>query len=366
MMTCGVQENMTQNMTQDRGGLQSSVMQVLLVDDDPAQRFLLHAALKREGYAVLEAANGREALEICSDNPDLRLIITDLAMPEMDGFSLIEAIRAQQIRYIYLIVLTSAGDKESVVRALTMGADDFLNKPALPEELNLRTSSGFRLLQLEGVEELIIGMVKLSEYRSKETGRHLERVQYYTRLLARDLVDNCPELMISTFQAEEIGRVSILHDIGKVAISDAILHKAGRLTGSEHDEIKSHAAIGGRLLRDIYNKTGSYSMKIAFEIAMYHHERFDGAGYPEGLKGEEIPVAARIMALADIYDALTSERSYKKAFSHNEAKRIILAERGKFLDPRVIDAFLRQEDIWKVVKTRFMENNVLLCDQCLS
>jgi cyclic di-GMP phosphodiesterase len=350
-MNCRVREN----VNKEPRGQHVDMMQVLLVDDDAAQRMLLHVTLKREGYTVLEAADGKEALQICRDNPDLRLIITDLSMPEVDGFALIEAVRAQQIRYMYIIVLTSTGDKESVIRALSMGADDFLIKPALPEELTLRTSSGFRLLQLESTEELIFGLAKLSEYRSEETGCHLERVQYYTRLLARDLAENCPEMQITAPQAEEISRVSPLHDIGKVAIPDAILHKPGRLTDVEFDEIKTHAAIGGDLLWDIYDKTGSDGIKIAFEIAMYHHECFDGKGYPEGLKGDDIPVAARIMSLADIYDALTSERSYKKAFSHEEAKTLILAERGKRLDPRVIDAFLRQEDLWQSVKQRFVD-----------
>ncbi len=330
-----------------------TMRQVLLVDDDAAQRMLLQITLQREGYTILEAANGREALEVYEQNPDLRLIITDLSMPEMDGFALIQAIREQQLRYTYLIVLTSAGDKQSLVKALSMGADDFLNKPAMPEELKLRTSSGFRLLQLEGIEELIFSMAKLSEYRSEETGCHLERVQHYTRLLARDLAENCPEMGITPPLAEEIARVSPLHDIGKVAIADAILHKPGRLTAAEYDEIKTHAVIGGELLQEIYKKTGSHTMKAAYEIAAYHHEHFNGAGYPEGLKGDDIPASARIMALADIYDALTSERSYKKALSHEAAKELILVERGKQLDPMVIDAFLRQENVWQTIRERF-------------
>ncbi len=331
----------------------NSGAQVLLVDDDAAQRMLLKMTLQREGYAILEAADGREALEKYGQNPNLRMIITDLSMPEMDGFELIQAIRDRQLKYTYLIVLTSAGDKGSVVRALSMGADDYLSKPALPEELKLRTSSGFRLLKLESTEELIFAMAKLAEYRSEETGYHLERVQYYTRLLARDLAENCPELHVTPSLAEEIAWVSPLHDIGKVAIADAILHKPGKLTNTEYDEIKHHTSIGGELLRDIYEKTGAHGLKTAYEIALYHHERFNGAGYPEGLSGDDIPVSARIMALADVYDALTSERSYKEAYSHDAAKAIILQEREKLLDPRVVDAFLRQEDIWQTIRERF-------------
>ena len=332
------------------------VLQVLLVDDDAAQRMLLTMTLEQAGYEVLEAANGREALEICRDNPDVRMIITDLSMPVMDGFELIQAIRADQVRYMYLIVLTSTEDKQSVIKSLSLGADDFLCKPALPEELKLRTMSGFRMLQMESTEELVFSMAKLSEYRSEETGCHLERVQHYTRLLARDLSETCPDMNISSAQADEISRVSPLHDIGKVAISDAILHKPGRLTPEEFNEIKKHTIIGGELLHDIYAKTRSHSIKIAYEIAKYHHEHFNGNGYPEGLKGDDIPIAARIMALADIYDALTNKRSYKEAMSHEKAKDIILVERGKQLDPRVIDSFLRQEEVWETIADQFIIN----------
>ena len=328
-------------------------MQILLVDDDAAHRMLLRLPLVQEGYSILEAENGQEALRLCAANPNIRLVITDLSMPVMDGYDLIKAIRAEASRYMYLIVLTGADDKHSVVRALSLGADDYLNKPALPEELKLRTSSGFRLLQLESTEELIMGMARLSEYRSEETGCHLERVQMYTKLLARNLAEECPELGVTPALAEEISRVSPLHDIGKVAIPDAILHKPGRFTDNEFDQMKKHASIGGKLLWEIYDKTGSPSIKIAFEIAMYHHEHFNGNGYPEGLSGDQIPVSARIMALADIYDALTSKRAYKKALSHQKAKEIILVERDRQLDPRIIDAFIRQDDIWRTVKERF-------------
>ncbi len=328
-------------------------MQVLLVDDDSAQRMLLRVPLVREGYTVLEAENGREAMALCADNPAIRLVITDLSMPVMDGYDFIKAIREQASRYMYLIVLTGADDKQAVVRALSQGADDFLSKPALPEELKLRTRSGFRLLQLESTEELIFGMARLSEYRSEETGCHLDRVRMYTRLLARDLAEQCPEMGITLSFADEISRVSPLHDIGKVAIPDAILHKPGKFTREEFALMKKHTVIGGNLLRGIYEKTGSPAIKTAFEISMYHHEHFDGNGYPEGLTGSRIPVAARIMAVADIYDALTSARAYKKALSHDEARQLILEERGKQLDPQLVEAFVRQEDIWETVKDRF-------------
>jgi putative two-component system response regulator len=326
---------------------------ILLVDDDLAQRKLLRMILERGGYRIVEAEDGQEALAISNNDHDIRLIITDLDMPLMNGLDLIKEVRRQQLKYKYIIVLTSTGDKDSAVQALSMGADDFLRKPALPEELLLRTSKGFRLLNLESTEELIFAMAKLSEYRSEETGFHLERVQHYIRLLGRDIVKRCPELDVSAPFAEEIAWVSSLHDIGKVAIKDAILHKPGRLTPEEHDQIKFHAKIGGEMLYTIYKKTGSHGIKTASDIAWYHHERFDGTGYPDGLAGENIPISARIMALADIYDALTSERSYKQALPHEKALEIIVEERGKHLDPLLVDAFLRQEEFWREVREKF-------------
>ncbi len=328
---------------------------ILLVDDDIAQRRLLRMILEREGLRIIEAGNGKEALEISENDPEIRMIITDIDMPGMDGLDLIREIRKRQIRYKYIIVLTSTGDNTPAVKALSVGADDFLRKPAIPEELRLRTSSGFRLLNLETTEELIFAMAKLSEYRSEETGFHLERVQHYIRVLGRDIVQHCTEIGITPQLAEEIAWVSSLHDIGKVAIPDAILHKPARLTVEEHDIIKQHAKIGGELLQTIYEKTGSHSMKTAYEIAWYHHERFDGGGYPQGLCADDIPVSARIMAIADIYDALTSKRSYKNALSHEKATKILVEERGAHLDPRLVDAFLRQQEYWEMIKQKFAD-----------
>ena len=331
---------------------------ILIAEDDPAQRMLLKMTLEGEGYEVHEAGNGVEALARLDEHSEylnLRLLITDLSMPETDGFELIRTIREKEVHYTYIIVLTSNDDDESLVKALSLGADDFLTKPVKPEELKLRLLGGLRLLRLESQEELIFSMAKMAEYRSDETGYHLERVQRYTQLLARDLVDNAPEFNLTIQLADEIARVSFLHDIGKVAIADNILHKPGRLTDEEFEIMKSYARIGGDLLQDIYKKTGSSYLKLAYEIALCHHEKFNGKGYPQGLKGDKIPAAARIMTLADIYDAMTSKRCYKDAFSHEKVKKIILEEKGEHLDPQVVDAFLRQEDIMLTIRERFQD-----------
>ncbi len=316
---------------------------------------LVQMLVEQQGFDVVTASNGEEALALFRENSDIRLVVTDLSMPVMDGFELIRRIRQEQTKYTYTIVLTSHEDQYSVVKALNDGADDFLTKPAFNEELQLRIKSGIRLLRLESQDELILAMAKLSEYRSEETGYHLERVRRYTSLLAHDLRENCPELKLTTSFVEEISQVTPLHDIGKVAISDNILHKPGKLTGEEFEKMKEHAAIGGKMLLDIFAKTGSHYLMTASDIAMYHHEKYNGKGYPHGLSGSEIPLCARIMALADIYDAMTSERCYKEAFSHEKTKNLIISEKGEHLDPQVVESFLRQESIWLAIKERYQE-----------
>lgn len=340
-------------MSTEESILHHPKLSILLVDDDPAQLMLLRMLVEQQGHNVLTASDGQEALDHFKKNPDIRLVVTDLDMPVMDGFELLRMLRRQETKYTYLIVLTSSEDKASVVKALNNGADDFLTKPALNEELKLRIKSGVRLLQLESQDELIFSMAKLAEYRSEETGYHLERVKCYTGMLSRELSERCPELNMSVSFAEEIVQVTPLHDIGKVTTPDNILHKPGKLTDAEFEIMKDHAAIGGKMLLDIYAKTGSHYLKTASNIAMYHHEKFNGKGYPEGLKGREIPICARIMALADIYDAMTTKRCYKDAFPHEKVKNIIVSERGEHLDPHVVDSFLRLEQEWLTVKERY-------------
>lgn len=328
---------------------------VLVVDDDKAQRLILKFNLEEAGYRVIEAENGRQALNVLSENPDIRILITDLAMPLMNGYDMIREIREREIRYTYIIMLTSMEDRESLLKALYLGADDYLTKPVFPDELKLRVQSGSRLLKLESQEELVFSLAKLAEFRSDETGYHLERVQQYMRILSQETIRNHPKLKLNLNIAEEFARVSPLHDIGKVAIPDNILHKPGRLTKDEFEIMKTHASIGGKLIKEIYDKTKSAYLLFAYEIAMYHHEKWNGSGYPEGLSGDNIPLSARIMALADVYDALTSNRCYKTAFTHEQAKTMIIAEKGKHFDPRLIDSFLKLENQIIEIKNMYQD-----------
>ncbi len=323
---------------------QTKQIKILLVEDNEVERRLLRQLLAETGYKVIEAENGVKALELCEKDSDIRIVITDLKMPIMDGYALIKAIRKKQLRYKYILVVSGLTDKSDIIKALNLGANDYLTKPVHLEELKLRIQRARQLLRLESQDELIFSMARLSDYRSHETGMHLERTREYVLILGQYLAEQYPETGLTNQLAGEISLVCPLHDIGKVAIPDAILGKPGPLTEEEFENMKEHSEIGGNLLSDIYIKTGSQTMRLAFEIAMYHHERWDGNGYPAGLSGDGIPIAARIMALADVYDALTSDRVYKKAFSHQQAREIILEGKNKHFDPRLVETFLALEE----------------------
>ena len=226
--------------------------------------------------------------------------------------------------------------------------DDRTGTTLAPEELLVRLSAADRVLRLQSQERLIYAMARMADYRSPETGYHLERVRQYTRLLATDLSQNdYPEL--TPMHINHILALSPLHDIGKVAIPDDILHKPGKLTREEFETMKAHVSIGGALLDEVYEETGSELIRVARDIVLYHHERWDGKGYPEGRAGVQIPLPARIVALADVYDALTSDRCYKQAYERETSKQIIVDERGRHFDPAVVNAFLRNEEaFWDV------------------
>lgn len=319
-------------------------MKVLIAEDSPSQRLQLRHNLETAGFEVLEADNGGEALKIFETTSDLHLVITDISMPVMDGYDLLRAIRRKQSSSVYVIMVTASKDRESLVKSFHLGANDFLTKPIFPQELLLRLRNGMHLHRLENQDELIFSMAKLADCRSPETGRHLERVRNFTRLLGRQLKKSYPDLGMTESVAADIARFSPLHDIGKVAIADNILKKQGKFTAEEFGLMKEHAKIGGDLIGTILRKNGSRSLRLAFELTMYHHEKWDGTGYPMGLSGRDIPIAARIMALADVYDALTSDRVYKKALSREEARSIIVSSEGSHFDPSLVAVFEILED----------------------
>lgn len=316
-------------------------MRILIVDDNQIALTLLSTALSQAGHQVDQAHNGDEALEWVRKGVH-RLIISDWDMPMMDGLTLCRKVRAMSVSYIYFMLLTAHNSSNDIVEGLSAGADDFIVKPFKPAELLLRVRTGERLLSLETRDIAIFSMAKLAESRDKDTGRHLERVRCYSQMLARHLLNH------SRYQDEIddsfvrlIYETSPLHDIGKVGIPDRILLKPGRLTDEEFQVMQSHTLLGQETLDAALKKyPEAQFLRFARDILAYHHERFDGTGYPYGLVGNEIPLCARIVALADVYDALTSKRVYKPALSHQEAVLTIESASGSHFDPEIVRAFL--------------------------
>lgn len=336
-------------------------MKVLIVDDNDVSLILLGTTLTQAGYEVETARDGLHALERVRTE-GFRLVVSDWEMPRMSGPDLCRAIRSDDLSgYVYLILVTSHDSPKETVEGLSAGADDFVGKPFDPSELIARVRAGERILSLETRDVAIFAMAKLAESRDPETGAHLERVRSYCRVLAKDLAT------VPTFQAEiddEFVRLiyltSPLHDIGKVGIPDCVLLKAGRLSDREFEIMKTHAAMGAQTL-DAALKAfpGVKFLEMAREIAATHHERWDGSGYPEGRARRAIPLSGRIMALADVYDALTSKRVYKDAFTHEIARSMILKESGTHFDPDIVEAFVRTERQFVEIRTRYVESQAI-------
>lgn len=332
-------------------------MRVLIVDDDFISLELLRNAMEDAGYQVTSAANGREAFELIQSER-FRMVVSDWEMPDMSGPELCRQVR-QNIEhgYVYLILLTSHGDSEHLVEGMNAGADDFIVKPFRTPELLVRVRAGERILALETRELVIFSMAKLAESRDQETGRHLERVQRYSRILATQLLEHAdPNYRIEQNLVQLIYQTSPLHDIGKVGIPDSVLLKPGRLSNDEFEVMKMHTTLGAETLNAALRQNPQARfLQVARDIAQSHHERFDGKGYPQGISGQTIPLAARIVAVADVYDALTSKRVYKGAYTHLAARGIIEKDSGSHFDPEIVKAFLTAEEEFMRVQEQFGE-----------
>ncbi|MBI3466223.1 MAG: response regulator [Planctomycetes bacterium] len=330
-------------------------MDILVVDDNEIAQQLVCHALQREGHRVLVACNGQEALNILSTRP-CRLVISDWVMPEMDGVELCRQIRSATFsNYIYIILLTTRNRTPDIVEGISAGADDFLVKPFQAAELCVRVRAGERILQLETRDLIIFAMAKLAESRDQETGTHLERICNYALILAQHLAEQ-PEYrtQIEPGFAQMIHLTSPLHDIGKVGIPDGVLLKPGRLSAAEFEIMKQHTTIGAETLDAVLRQHPDVSfLRMARDIALCHHERFNGTGYPNGLVGRDIPLCGRIVALADVYDALTTKRVYKDAYTHAVARETILQECGKHFDPDMVEAFIQNEERFVAMLRQF-------------
>ena len=318
----------------------------------------LKGLLTENGYEVFTATNGKEGLDALEQHPSCRVVISDWEMPEMNGIEFCKAVRSQdRPGYIYFLLLTSHDQVNEKVLGLSAGADDFVTKPYESAEVLARLRAGERILSMETRDVAIFALAKLAESRDNDTGAHLERVQYYCRALSGYLAKQ--EKFANIIDPEYIRLMfltSPLHDIGKVGIPDAILLKPGKLDPHEFEIMKTHTTIAARTLDAALDKfPGVAFLKMAKDISESHHEKYDGTGYPYGLKGEDIPFCGRIIAVADVYDALVSKRVYKDALTHYSAKGIIEKGRGKHFDPDVVDAFCAIEDEFLDIWQRFAD-----------
>jgi putative two-component system response regulator len=324
---------------------------ILIVDDERRQRAVLQDVLEGQGYECLQAADGVEALEaIRKAEPDVLLV--DIRMPRMDGLQLTRRIKQDEAwKRIPIVIVTGLDDVQARVQAFNIGADDFLTTPLHLEELRARVRSlvkvkayndhllhhqeALRAREARAIEEAkeahldtIYRLSRAAEYRDEDTAAHIQRIGRYAQAVAR-----CLSLEAATI--ETIGYAAPMHDVGKIGIPDKILLKPGKLDRDEWEIMKQHTLFGARILEG----SPSGILRLGREIALTHHERWDGAGYPRGLRGEEIPAAGRVTALVDVFDALNSKRPYKEPLPLVQCFRIVLAGRGSQFDPQVVDAF---------------------------
>jgi len=353
---------------------------VLIVDDEELNRELLAAQVELLGHTWEEARSGTEAIALLHERFDLLLV--DGMMPGMDGFELTCRIRAQDKNGdVPIIMVTALNSREDRLKAVEAGANDFITKPVDRYELQVRTESPLKMKAAQdavknhqsdlehivasrtadlqnAMNEVVLGRQQIyeaqldtihrlalaAEHRDEHTASHIHRVSHYCGLLAW-------ALDLSADETEHLQQGSIMHDVGKIGVPDSILLKEGRLSSAERGVMEQHTVIGADILRGSSSKL----LQTGEIIALTHHEKWDGTGYPQGLKGEQIPLHGRICAVADVYDALTSKRPYKKAFARHEARQILCQGYGTHFDPQILDLFLANFEVVEVIQDRYGE-----------
>ena len=322
--------------------------QILLVDDSAMSRMILKEILGGD-YSILEAENGKECLEkMQAEAGNIALVLLDINMPVMDGFEVLKAMNVNHtIEDIPVIMISSDDSDAAIRRSYELGASDYVTRPFDARIVYRRVTNTIklyakqrRLVQMvsdqirarENNTDMLVGVLShIVEFRNGESGAHVRHIRIITELLLHRLLEISSQYPITAEQQDNIPLASALHDIGKIGIDEKILNKPGKLTPEEFEVVKTHSMLGAEMLHQLENFNEQPLLQTAYEITRWHHERWDGRGYPDGLKGDEIPISAQLVALADVYDALTSERCYKKAFSHEKAVQMILnGECGAF------------------------------------
>ena len=352
---------------------------VLVVDDTP-ENLTLMGALLRDHFMVKVANNGEKALKIAMSDTPPDLVLLDIMMPGLDGYEVCRRLKATAAtRDIPVIFLTARSDPDDERMGLALGAVDYITKPISPPillarvntHLALKATADFlrdksaylerevalRTLEVQAIQDVtIMAMTSLAETRDNETGNHIRRIQLYVKALAERL-RNHPrfEAVLNERMIELLYKSAPLHDIGKIGIPDSILLKPGKLTVEEFEVMKTHTTLGRKAIEDAERRLG---MRVAFlsvskEIAYSHQEKWDGSGYPQGLAGDQIPVSARLMAVADVYDALINKRVYKAAFSHDQTCSTIVKGKGTHFDPDMVDAFVSIAEDFRSIALKY-------------
>lgn len=341
---------------------------ILIVDDKEVNRAILRDMFQ-DRYDILEAENGQEALELIEEHPkDIAVILLDIIMPVMNGFELLEILNYKDMMfYTPVVLITGDTSRESEKKGYDYGIADMVVKPFDPHVVRRRVYNIIELYaykrQLESMVEsqtailveqaeklkqsnnqIIDTMSTIVEFRNLESGQHVNRIKLFTKKLAEKVAQKYPEYALDEQSIAIITSASAMHDVGKIVIPDSILLKPGRLTGEEFETMKTHTTKGCEIVNLVNGLESESYYKAGYEICRYHHERYDGRGYPEGLQGEDIPISAQIVSIADVYDALVSDRVYKKAFPKDEAFRMIVNGECGVFSERMIGCFYEVKD----------------------
>ena len=330
---------------------------ILIVDDVEINRDILAEGF-RDSYEIIEADNGRQAIDIINSNRQISAVFLDLIMPRISGLDVIrEMNKSGRISHVPVFIVTAADTDSMLIDAYNLGAVDVIRKPFMINFLKCRVDNIIELYRhrndLETMidekvtqikhmnESMVTSLANIIEFRDGESGEHVKRISGLTRIILTDIVQNYPEYYLTEEAISKISDASILHDVGKIAIPDSILNKPGRLTKEEFDVMKLHTVKGCEILVNMTDFLDPKTYEYSYDICRHHHERWDGRGYPDGIKGDDISIWAQAVAIADVYDALISPRVYKAPFEHDIAVKMIYnGECGAF-NPKVLEAFNR-------------------------
>lgn len=335
---------------------------ILIVDDCDMNREILREILSSD-YSIMEACGGEEALSMIHQfGTGISLVLLDIVMPGLDGFEVLSYMNQDHTIEDIPVIMISSEDSEAFIRrAYEMGASDYVSRPFDAKVVYRRVTNNIKLyakqrrlirMVTEQIREreknvsMLVGVLsQIVEFRNGESGLHVKHIRRFTECILDCLIEKDPDLHLGTKERENIPLASALHDIGKIAVDDKILNKPGRLTPEEFEAMKLHTVYGAKMLEELQPYYDEPLLKTATEIAHWHHERWDGRGYPDGLVGDAIPLSAQIVSLADVYDALTSERCYKKAYSHDKAVEMILNGECGVFNPKLVECFVEIQSV---------------------